>query len=116
MSNNEILNLQTIDPFADAADAGGTDNSAPHVQKVNIRIQQRTTRKRITTVQGLDQELDLKRILKTLKKTHNCNGTVIKSQEYGDVLKMSGDQRQNVRRFLIENEIVSKDNIIIHGA
>ena len=110
----EILNLQTTDPFSEADDSGKTaDNSA---SKVNIRIQQRTTRKRITTVQGLDQELDLKRILKTLKKTHNCNGTVIKSQEYGDVLKMSGDQRQNVRRFLIENEIVSKDNIIIHGA
>ncbi len=110
----EILNLQTTDPFAEADDSGKTaDNSA---SKVNIRIQQRTTRKRITTVQGLDQELDLKRILKTLKKTHNCNGTLIKSQEYGDVLKMSGDQRQNVRRFLIENEIVSKENIIIHGA
>ena len=35
---------------------------------VHIRVQQRNGRKCITTVQGLNQELDLKKILKTLKK------------------------------------------------
>ncbi len=113
MSNTEILNLQTTDPFADAEDPGKTIDTS---DKVHIRIQQRTTRKRITSVQGLDQELDLRRILKALKRTYNCNGTVIKSEEYGEVLKMSGDQRQNVKNFLINNEILSKDNIITHGA
>jgi translation initiation factor 1 len=115
MSNKttEILNLQTTDPFADVEDSGGTTGG--NISKVHIRIQQRTTRKRITSVQGLDKDLDLKRILKALKKEHNCNGTVLKSEEYGEVLKMSGDQRQNVRNFLVENEIVSKENIILHG-
>ena len=109
----EILNLQTTDLFADAEDSGNTIDTS---NKVHIRIQQRTTRKRITSVQGLDQDLDLRRILKTLKKTYNCNGTIIESEEYGKVLKMSGDQRQNVKNFLIVNEIVSKEYIVVHGA
>jgi translation initiation factor 1 len=35
---------------------------------VHIRIQQRSGRKSLTTVQGLADDLDLKKILKALKK------------------------------------------------
>ena len=36
--------------------------------KVHIRTQQRNGRKSITTVQGLDEDLDLKKICKAFKK------------------------------------------------
>lgn len=39
-----------------------------------VRIQQRNGRKCLTTVQGLDNDLDLKRICKAMKKAFNCNG------------------------------------------
>ena len=42
---------------------------------VHIRVQQRNGRKCITTVQGLAEELDLKKILKAIKKAECCNGS-----------------------------------------
>ena len=38
------------------------------IKRVHIRIQQRNRRKCILTVSGLEKELDLKKILKYLKK------------------------------------------------
>ena len=55
-----------------------TDESAELTKKedlVHIRVQQRNGRKCITTVQGLNQDLDLKKILKALKKQECCNGS-----------------------------------------
>lgn len=31
----------------------------------------------MTTVQGLDDDLDLKRICKAMKKVFNCNGSIV---------------------------------------
>ena len=59
------------DPFGDAEDAGGKDASYIH-----IRVQKRNGRKCITTVSGLNPELDLKKILKAVKKEFSCNGNV----------------------------------------
>jgi hypothetical protein len=49
------------DPFATGAKGRG---------KIHVRIQQRNGRKCITTIQGLDADLDLGRIMKNMKK--NC--------------------------------------------
>lgn len=40
------------------------DDDRARLKKVHIRVQQRNGRKNITTVQGLDDDLDLKRIMK----------------------------------------------------
>merc|ERR1719506_204124 len=82
---------------------------------VHIRVQQRNGRKCITTVQGLDQQLDLKKIIKTIKKAHCCNGTMVEDEEMGQVLQFQGDQREAVMSFLIENSICTKDKIKKHG-
>ena len=55
-----------IDPFAIEKD-GGKDSY------IHIRIQQRNGRKTLTTVQGLSQEYDLKRIVKRCKKVRNIS-------------------------------------------
>ena len=78
---------------------------------VHIRIQNRNGKKCITTIQGLANDLDLNRITKTLKKTFKCSGTIIE-----DVIQIQGDQRNNIVDFLVSENIVSKERIIIHGA
>ena len=78
-------------------------------------MQQRNGRKCITTVQGLADDLDVQRITRALKKTFQCNGTVNDDEEHGEIIQLSGDQRTNVRSFLVEQEICHGDQIVMHG-
>jgi len=62
-----------LDPLAaanfDDEEEGG-EKEAADAQKdfVHIRVQQRNGRKCITTIQGLNSQLDLKKIIKAIKK------------------------------------------------
>ncbi|GAB4823454.1 hypothetical protein N2152v2_010500 [Parachlorella kessleri] len=105
--------LGGFDPFADTGvtDKKGGDNK----DYVHIRVQQRNGKKCLTTVQGLDQSYDYKKILKALKKEHCCNGTIVEDEDLGKVLQLQGDQRKNVTAFLIGNELCKKDNVKVHG-
>lgn len=85
-----------------------------HLTRIHIRIKQRKGNKHITTIEGLPDDLDLPRILSAMKKRFNCNGNVVK-HEMGDVLQLTGDQRDNAEDFLVSEEIANKDNIYIHG-
>ena len=78
-----------------------------------IRIQQRNGRKSITTVQGLATDLNLK--LKTWKKSFTCNGAIVEDEEHGKIIQLQGDQRTNVRDFLVNEEINRKEDIVVHG-
>ncbi len=82
---------------------------------VHIRAQQRNGKKSLTIVEGLTNTLDLKGILKDLKKTLATNGT-IKVTELGPIIQLQGDQRQLVSEYLVKTEICTKDEIRIHGA
>ena len=85
--------------------------------KIHIRIHQRNGKKCITTVEGLDDDLDIKRICRALRTLLNCNGNVVDSKE-GDVMQLQGDQRDLCRRWLLEECIVSRsdvDRIVVHG-
>jgi len=83
---------------------------------VHIRVQQRNGRKCITTIQGLNQELDFKKILKAVKKQECCNGTVVEDDTMGMVLQFQGDQRDAIKTFLEKMEIVEKSQLKVHGA
>jgi len=126
----DIANLGGgLDPFADLdAEAEATAEKkkkkkavAPEDELIgsgdliHIRVQQRNGRKCITTVQGLSAELDLKKIMKALKKDQCCNGTVVEDDDMGSVLQLQGDQRDAVEKFLVANEIATKDKIKKHG-
>ncbi len=50
---------------------------------VHLKFQQRTTRKCLTLVQGLPDDLDLKKILRSFKKAWCCNGTTVEDEEHG---------------------------------
>jgi len=171
------------DPFAVEADE--PDDAAPAKDLIHIRVQQRNGRKCITTVQGLNQELDMKKIVKAIKKVraaleeqqqlpcsrsrsrrappcavavrvlvccesvsfslcrfcaaamracecaplnpprcppscraaqaHSCNGTIVEDDDMGQVMQFSGDQREAIANFLIENELAAKGDIKKHG-
>lgn len=106
-----LQNLQTRDAFDEVnkAEGMGTGN------KVHIRVQQRNRRKCILTIQGLDDDLDLKKICKALRKNLQCNGAVVKDKEYGDIIQLQGDHRSVVQEFLVDQEIITKDQLVVHG-
>ncbi|KAJ1926408.1 Eukaryotic translation initiation factor eIF-1 [Tieghemiomyces parasiticus] len=108
---SDIQNFKKVDPFADI----GEDTLPDQADKIHIRIQQRNGRKTITTVQGLSSALDLKKILKSLKKVQACNGTIVEDEEHGDVIQLQGDQRDAIALFLASEGIAAKANIKIHG-
>jgi len=108
-----VQNLNTFDPFADAADPLAAEDPGRQ-SYIHIRIQQRNGRKTLTTLQGLPKEYDAKRILKAFKKEFACNGTLVDDEEMGQVLQLQGDQRTKIATFLTENGL-SRASIKVHG-
>lgn len=81
-------------------------------------MHQRNGRKCITSVEGLESDLDTKRICKALRKLFNCNGNVIVDKNGNDVIQLQGDQRDGCKKWLLEQEIVTKaeaNRIVVHG-
>lgn len=103
--------FSSTDAFEDAGDKGGVSSE----EKVHVRVQQRNGRKCITTVAGLADDLDIKRICKAFKKNFSCNGAVQKDEEVGEVIQLSGDQRTNVKDFLVDQEICHSESVVLHG-
>ena len=99
------------DAFEDAGDRAGGETE----EKVHVRVQQRNGRKCVTTIAGLADDLCMKRICKAFKKNFNCNGAVRNDDEVGEVIQLSGDQRTNVKEFLVDQEICHGDSIVLHG-
>lgn len=109
MTETSIQNFQTRDPFAEDEITGSNDGY------IHIRIQQRNGRKTLTTVQGINTDYDLRKIVKACKKEFACNGTVVEHPEYGEVIQLQGDQRQHISQFLQRYELASDDKIKLHG-
>lgn len=84
-------------------------------QKVTISVSKRNGKKCITYVIGMAEDLDLKKIVSYLKKTYSCNGSIIKDEKYGEIMKFSGDQKENIYNFLVKEEIYQKEDIIVKG-
>ena len=87
-------------------------------QKVHIRVFKRTGRKYTTIVDGLDQTLDFKGILKKLRKdVLFCNGKVEKDKETEkQTLKLQGDHQEKLIQFFTTELSIKKDDIVVHGA
>lgn len=104
------LQSTVLDPFA---------NSEIGASKIHIRVQQRNGRKCITTLQGLDTDLDIKRIGKAMKKHFNCNGNLVEDPDQGEILQFQGDQRENIRAWLLAQGILTAteatERLVTHG-
>ncbi|UJR08828.1 hypothetical protein I4U23_013083 [Adineta vaga] len=101
MTDQNIINRHSVDPFADVTSLSAVDSwvtsSAVDQRSSNliyICIQQRSGKKILPT--GIGREFDKKRLLRAFKKKFTCNGTVVEHQEYGEVIQPQDDQRTNV--------------------
>lgn len=95
-----------------------TFTSAPKA-KIHIRFQKNGPRS-ITLIEGLDDDLDLKRIAKAMKKGFSCASSVhIDDKTKESYIKLQGDHRDNIRDWLLQEKIVetseAKERIVIHG-
>jgi len=110
MTESKIQNFQSRDPFAEDNEIVGSQDGYIH-----IRIQQRSGRKTLTTVQGISLEYDLKKLVRACKKDFACNGTVVEHPEYGEVIQLQGDQRNNISAFIKKIGLAKEDHIKVHG-
>jgi len=113
-ARDEII-FDKKDAFEEADEAA--DSAGGGVQKdvIHIRVQQRNGRKCITSVQGLNEQYDLKKVMKEMKGLFNTNASVTTHDEFGKIIQMQGDQRDNIKTFLCKNGLAPKDKIVVHG-
>lgn len=111
MSDIGLLGL-SVDPMLE------TLSTAPK-GKIHIRFQ-KTGPRSITTIEGMEEDLDLKRIAKAMKKGFSCASSVhVDEKTKESYIKLQGDHRDTVREWLLQEKIVeaseAKERIIIHG-
>ena len=92
----------------------GSNMEQNNGQKIHVRVQQ-MGKKWITTLEGLDDDLDLKRIARAMKKSLHCSVNVTDA-----VIQLQGDHRMSMNEWLVVNEVLTAseaaDRLIIHGA
>jgi translation initiation factor 1 len=85
--------------------------------KIHLRLTKLGS-KCITIIEGLDEDLDLKRITRAMKKFFCCAVTVKKDDDV-DIIQLQGDHRTDVISWLVANEVLTKaeadERIIVHG-
>lgn len=86
-----------------------------NTKKVVIQVQRRNGRQCFTIISDMANDLDLNKICRYLKKTLNCGGNVLKDETQNEIIRLTGDQKQAVIDFLLEQEIYKSDEIIIKG-
>jgi len=100
-------------------DAFNTAFDAQRTGKIHIRVQ-KTGSRYITSVDGLDDDLDLKRIIRSMKKTLHCSIKIVTNDDDEEVIQLQGDHRDDIRGWLVANEVLTekeaKERLIIHGA
>ena len=112
---DNIININNIDPFRDIniIDQDIINNI------VHLRLQQRNGRKCITIIEGLveNEEFSLKTLSKSLRKLLNCSASIIVDTKNEDkkIIQLSGDKRDDVKKYLINYKIADSINIKIHG-
>ena len=82
---------------------------------VHLHFQKRNTRQCLTSVRGLPEDLDMRKLTRHFKKAWCCNGSTRTHSEWGDIIQLQGDHRRNIFKFLIDEGISTKEEIKIHG-
>jgi translation initiation factor 1 len=54
-----------------------------------------------------------------MRKEFNCNGSIEQNEQYGEIIQLQGDQRDNIAEWLVVQEILTKQEaiqrIVKHG-
>ncbi|XP_042636405.1 eukaryotic translation initiation factor 1-like [Orycteropus afer afer] len=82
---------------------------------IHIRIQQRNSKKILTTVNRIADDYDKKKLRRVFKKKFACNGTVIEHPEYREVSQLQGGQCKNICQFLVETGLAKDKQLKVHG-
>ncbi|KII63199.1 Protein translation factor SUI1 [Thelohanellus kitauei] len=82
---------------------------------IHVRIRPRAGRKCDTFLEGLPTKYDLTKILKALRKKFHCNGAIVKREDLTEFIQLTGDQRKNIEKFLLENKFANPSDIKMHG-
>ena len=86
--------------------------------KIHIRPQQQGKRW-VTTIEGLDDDLDQERISRAMKKAFHCAAKVVKSPDGADIIMIQGNHRDDSLEWLIAQEVITekegKERVILHG-
>ena len=97
----------------------GIDDILDHMNEreedVHIWLKQRSSRKYVTEVQNLAKDLNLNKIVKCWRHEFHCAVAKIKTKDKGKILRLQGDQRQLVLNFLVQEKIIAKEKIKVHG-
>lgn len=87
--------------------------------KIHIRTQN-MGRKWVTTIDGLDEDLDLERIAKAMKKSLHCATTVIRDKDDIEVIQLQGNHSDVLKQWLIDQMILTDkeatERVLVHGA
>lgn len=102
-----------------AVAAANEFTSGTRTNKIHVRARQ-MGRKWITTIEGMDDDLDLKRIARAMKNSFHCSAAVAEDEETGaEYIKLSGKQTELIRDWLVSAEILTEreatDRLVIHG-
>jgi len=81
-------------------------------KNIIISIQQRTSKKSLTKIEGLD-ETDHKKVMKDLKKILQTSGYI--DTEDKKLIVFQGDHRIQILNYLIKNNLAILENIKIRG-
>jgi len=82
---------------------------------VTIQVTQRNGKKFYTSITGLADDLDKLKIVTHLKKSLRCNGFIANSDILGEIIMLTGNHKDYVNSFLLDEEICRNDEIIIKG-
>jgi translation initiation factor SUI1 len=86
--------------------------------KIHIRPQQQG-RRWVTTIEGLDEDLDQERIARAMKKALHCAAKTTKNKEGADIIIIQGNHRDDALEWLVANDVLSekerKDRVVLHG-
>ena len=82
--------------------------------KQDLRITQYRNRSYLTTVEGIGDEFDHKKILKALQKLVKASGTVKKNKDEL-IIQLQGDCRDAIKDFLIYEGIGTQETVKKHG-
>jgi translation initiation factor SUI1 len=110
--HGKMLPSNLINPFTPNLDE--IDTAAKPTKAVHVWVRQRTNRTHITTIEGLGEEIDHKKLCRALQKELNCGGgKVSETDDKGTVIQLAGDQREPLKKFLVEEGLAEK--VITHG-
>jgi translation initiation factor 1 len=107
---NEILNFKNNNNIFEEEEIININK-----QTIKIGVKQRTTRKYLTLVSGIDTKYDYKTLLSDIKKEFQCNGAIIENKKNERVIQLNGNQKDKMFHFLINNNIATRDMIKLSG-